>query len=159
VPQPVPAVRSNPETPVVSPPLPPLAPADAPRTRTALAVTAVLLLAAALGAAALHARQDRPLADGGAGPRADALAVPAPLVVAGSVVDGRTKRALGRVRVELEGGGDTITDDAGNFRLQAPATAPADQRRLVRARKDGYGASELWILPPVEDLILPLAKE
>ena len=129
------------------------------RGRRGVILGAVILLAA-VGAVALRPHLAPPSADGGAPSRVDAAAAPAPLVVAGAVVDGRTNRAVGQVRVEVQDSGvSTITDDAGNFRMLVPRSSPAEQRRLVRASRPGYAATERWILPPLEDLTLPLRKE
>lgn len=97
-----------------------------------------------------------------AGPPATALpseSTPAKAIVAGTVVDEITNRGVGQAIVSLGEEKDALvqlSEDTGNFRLRLPPSDGAAERIRLRVTKVGYRPLERSVLPPVENLVLPL---
>ena len=166
--EPPPVVPPRPEPiltpPPIAPPVGPESPAPPPvRGRVLTRILGLVALLGALLTGAMLLRRppvdrppDRSIAD--AAPVVDA-SPPAPAaVVAGTVVDAKTNRALGQVVVAI-GGTTGHSDDSGNFRLVLPPAWPRDEPVSLRASKSGYKPLERLIRPPERSLILPLERE
>jgi hypothetical protein len=80
----------------------------------------------------------------------------APIVLAGTVVERDTNRAIGQATIVITGRAEqAVTDDNGSFRIDIPAGAPSQLR--LHVSKTGYQTLDT-IVAPAENLVLPLRK-
>ncbi len=83
-------------------------------------------------------------------------ATEAPAVLAGTVVERDTNRAIGQATIVVTGRAEqAVTDDNGSFRIDISAGAPPQLR--LHVSKTGYQTLDT-IVAPAENLILPLHK-
>jgi hypothetical protein len=81
------------------------------------------------------------------------------LVVAGTVVDAASNRGIAQALIEVEGAEATfLSEDTGNFRSHVPS-ALANDRVRMHVRKPGYRPIDRSVLPPTENLIVPMTRE
>jgi len=80
-----------------------------------------------------------------------------PQVIAGTVVDQTTNRAIGQAQITLSDGLESATsDDSGNFSLRLSHEAGPVK---VRVQKAGYLSADLTVEPPAQSIIVRLRKE
>ena len=80
----------------------------------------------------------------------------APAVLAGTVVERDTNRAIGQATIVVTGRAEqAVTDDSGSFRIDIPAGASPQLR--LHVSKTGYQTLDT-IVAPAENLVLPLHK-
>jgi hypothetical protein len=80
------------------------------------------------------------------------------LIVAGRVIDSKTKLGIGQARISVAGsaGSDTyITEDNGNFRFTVKPDSESGRLR-VQVVKEGYEVFDSTLAPPVEDWMILL---
>jgi hypothetical protein len=77
-------------------------------------------------------------------------------VLAGTVVERDTNRAIGQATIVITGRAEqAVTDDNGSFHIDLPAGAPLQVR--LRVTKSGYQTLDT-IVVPAENLVLPLRR-
>lgn len=80
----------------------------------------------------------------------------APTVLAGTVVERDTNRAIGQATIVINGRAEqAVTDDNGSFRIDIPAGAPSQLR--LHVSKTSYQTLDT-IVAPGDNLVLPLHK-
>lgn len=81
------------------------------------------------------------------------------LVIAGTVVDGKTNDAIGQAILSIAGRTETyVTEDNGNFRIKLHSSLPGDGRVRLHVTKPGYMPYDGAVTPPEEDFIIPLKR-
>jgi hypothetical protein len=80
----------------------------------------------------------------------------APTVLAGTVVERDTNRAISQATILINGRAEqAVTDDNGSFRIDIPAGAPTQLR--LRISKTGYQTLDTTVAP-ADNLLLSLHK-
>jgi hypothetical protein len=79
------------------------------------------------------------------------------LVIAGTVVDQETNQAIGQANLSIVGRTENyFTEDNGNFRIQLHGSELEDERVRLHVLKQGYAPYDGAVMPPTENLIIPL---
>ncbi len=81
------------------------------------------------------------------------------LVIAGTVVDQETNRAVGQASISIVGRTESyFTEDNGNFRIEVRGKLPENGRARIHVTKAGYAPYDETISPPAENLVIPLRR-
>lgn len=79
-------------------------------------------------------------------------------IIAGTVVDQEENTGIGQAAIVIAGRDEkSITDDAGNFRIEVGQDAPKSLRLYVS--KHGYQTHDTTVTLPAENLVLQLHKQ